>query len=137
MRHTKPLATRNKIDVADASQIRILKKRLGISSDDLHRVVAKVGNSIAAVTKEIESQKPLPLTAPAPVENDFALPSPVGVTASVQAHERARCFTSPRRGEVGHHGFFPPSTSPPDITPLVICRMCSPALVNWLRKNSD
>jgi hypothetical protein len=35
------------------------------------------------------------------------------------------------------HYFFPPDMSPPDITPLVICRMCSPALVNWLRKNSD
>lgn len=56
MRHTKPLATRNKIDVADAGQIRILKRRLGVSSDDLHRVVAKVGNSIAAVTKEANSK---------------------------------------------------------------------------------
>jgi Protein of unknown function (DUF3606) len=83
MRHTKPLASRNKIDVADASQIRILKKRLGVSSDDLHRVVAKVGNSIAAVTKEIERQKPLPLTAPAPVQIDSALPSAIRVTASV------------------------------------------------------
>jgi hypothetical protein len=83
MRHAKPPAARNKIDVADACQIRILKRRLGVSSDDLHRVVAKVGNSIAAVTKEIESRKPLPLTAPAPVENDFALPSAIGVTASV------------------------------------------------------
>jgi translation elongation factor EF-4 len=83
MRHTKPPTNRNKIDVADASQIRILKKRLGISSDDLHRVVAKVGNSIAAVTKEIETRKPPPLTAPAPVENESALPSAVGVTASV------------------------------------------------------
>ena len=83
MRHAKPLATRNKIDVADASQIRILKRRLGISSDELYRVVAKVGNSIAAVTKEIECQKPLPLTAPAPVQNDSALPSPGEVTASV------------------------------------------------------
>ena len=83
MRHTKPLAARNKIDLADASQVRILKKRLGISSDDLHRVVAKVGNSIAAVTKEVESQKPLPLTAPAPVQNDSGLPSAIGVTVSV------------------------------------------------------
>jgi hypothetical protein len=83
MRHTKPLATRNKIDVADASQIRVLKRRLGVSSDDLHRVVAKVGNSIAAVTKEIECQKPLRLPAPAPVKNDSALPSAIGVTARV------------------------------------------------------
>jgi hypothetical protein len=82
MRHTKPPTTRNKIDVADASQIRILKKRLGVSSDDLHRIVMKVGNSIAAVTKEIESRKPLRLTVPAPVQSDPALPPPVGVTAS-------------------------------------------------------
>jgi Protein of unknown function (DUF3606) len=83
MRRLKHPTTRNKIDVADASQIRILKKRLGISSDDLHRVVAKVGNSIAAITKEIECQKPLPLTAPVPAQNDSVLPSAVGVTASV------------------------------------------------------
>jgi hypothetical protein len=52
-------------------------------NDDLHRVVVKVGNSIAAITKEIECQKPLPLTVAAPVQNDPALPSPVEVTASV------------------------------------------------------
>jgi hypothetical protein len=83
MRHTKPLATRNKIDVADASQIRILKRRLGVSSDDLHRVVAKVGNSIAAVTKEIECPKPLPLTAPATVQIDSEPPPAIRVLASV------------------------------------------------------
>jgi len=83
MRRTKPLATRNKIDVADASQMRVLKRRLGVSSDDLHRVVSKVGNSIAAVTKEIECQKPLPLTAPAPVQIDSEPPSAIRVTASV------------------------------------------------------
>jgi hypothetical protein len=66
MRRIKSLATRNKIDTADAGQIRTLKRRLGVSSDDLHRVVAKVGNSIAAVTKEIECQKPLPLAACSP-----------------------------------------------------------------------
>ena len=83
MRRPKPLAIRNKIDLADASQTRILKKRLGISDDDLHRVVAKVGNSIAAVTKEIELKKPLPLAAAAPVEIDAGLPSETGITASV------------------------------------------------------
>ena len=83
MRRPKPLAIRNKIDLADASQTRILKKRLGVSGDDLHRVVAKVGNSIAAVTKEIELKKPLPLAAAAPVEIDAGLPSETGITASV------------------------------------------------------
>jgi hypothetical protein len=83
MRHIKPAAARNKIDVADASQIRILKRRLGISSDDLHRVVAKVGNSIAAVTKEIECAKPLPLTAPATAQIDSEPPSEIRMPASV------------------------------------------------------
>jgi translation elongation factor EF-4 len=83
MRRPKPPAIRNKIDLADASQTRILKKRLGVSDDDLRRVVAKVGNSIAAVTKEIELKKPLPSAAAAPVEIDAGLPSEIGITASV------------------------------------------------------
>jgi hypothetical protein len=82
MRRPKPLATRNKIDLADASQIRILKKRLGISNGDLHRAVAKVGNSIAAVTKEIELKKPLLPTA-APIEIESGLLSEIKITASV------------------------------------------------------
>jgi hypothetical protein len=57
MRHAQPQPIRNKIDLADPSQIRILRRRLGTSADDLQRVVAKVGNSIAAVCKEIEPQK--------------------------------------------------------------------------------
>ena len=57
MRHAKPQPARNKIDSADPSQIRILRRRLGISADDLQRVVAKVGNSIATICKEIELQK--------------------------------------------------------------------------------
>lgn len=52
MRHDKPHPVRNKIDMADRGQIRGLKKRLGISADDLQRTVGKVGNSIAAVSKE-------------------------------------------------------------------------------------
>jgi hypothetical protein len=52
MRHTKPQPILNKIDLADPSQIRILRRRLGISADDLQRVVEKVSNSIAAVCKD-------------------------------------------------------------------------------------
>jgi hypothetical protein len=47
MRHAKPQPIRNKIDLADPRQSRILR-RFGISADDLQRVVEKVGNSIAA-----------------------------------------------------------------------------------------
>jgi hypothetical protein len=48
---------RNKVDLADARQVRVIKKRLGVSRDDLRRIVEKVGNSIAAVTKEAEIEK--------------------------------------------------------------------------------
>jgi hypothetical protein len=82
MRHAKPHPIRNKIDLADPRQIRILRRRLGISADDLQRVAAKVGNSIAAVCKEIEPQKAIPVIEPMPVQIESPSPSEVGVTAS-------------------------------------------------------
>ena len=82
MRHAKPHPVRNKIDLADPSQIRILRRRLGISADDLQRVVAKVGNSIAAVCKEIEPQKAIPATEPMPVQIESPPPQEVGVAVS-------------------------------------------------------
>jgi Protein of unknown function (DUF3606) len=82
MRHAKPQPIRNKIDLADPSQIRILRRRLGISADDLQRVVAKVGNSIAAVCKEIEPQKAPPVTEPMSVQIESPPPSEVGVAVT-------------------------------------------------------
>jgi hypothetical protein len=57
MRRIKHPPLRNKLDVADTQQVRLLKKRLGVSADDLLRTVEKVGNSIAAISKEVEVQK--------------------------------------------------------------------------------
>lgn len=74
MRHAKPQPLRNKLDLADPRQVRILKRRLGISADDLRRVVEKVGNSIVAVCKEIEAQAP-PVTEPMPVQIESPPPS--------------------------------------------------------------
>jgi hypothetical protein len=48
---------RNLIDLADPVQIRTLTKRLGISSGELRRIIAKSGNSIAAITKEVEIER--------------------------------------------------------------------------------
>ena len=58
MRHFKPPPIRNKIDLADPCQVRGLKKRLHISADDLQRAVGTVGNSIAAVSKELQRKNP-------------------------------------------------------------------------------
>lgn len=79
MRHAKPQLIRNKIDLADPCQIRILKKRLGISADELRHIVEKVGNSIAAVSKEIQLQKAIPMTEPVSVQIE---PSEIAVAAS-------------------------------------------------------
>ena len=57
MRRVKPPPIRNKIDLSNANEMRVLKKRLGVSDDDLRRIVAKVGNSIATVSKEVELEK--------------------------------------------------------------------------------
>jgi hypothetical protein len=48
---------RNKINLTDSAQVRAWARRLGVSADELKAVVKKVGNSIAAVTKEIEIQR--------------------------------------------------------------------------------
>ena len=82
MRQAKPQPIRNKIDLADPSQIRILRRRLGISADDLLHVVAKVGNSIAAVCKEIEPQKAIPVTESVPAQLESPPALEVGVAAS-------------------------------------------------------
>jgi Protein of unknown function (DUF3606) len=82
MRHAEPQPIRNKIDLADPSQIRILRRRLGISDDDLQRVVERVGNSSAAVCKEIEPQKAIPVTEPTPVQIESLSLSEVGAAVS-------------------------------------------------------
>jgi Protein of unknown function (DUF3606) len=82
MRHVKPQPARNKIDLADPDQIRILRRRLGISADDLQRVVAKVGNSIAAICKEIEPQRAIPVIEPMPVKIEAPSALEVGVATS-------------------------------------------------------
>jgi hypothetical protein len=56
---------RNKIDLSDPGQVRVWKRRLGLSTSDLRRVVEKVGNSISAVTKEIELERTPADTLPA------------------------------------------------------------------------
>ena len=57
MRRIKPSPIRNKIDLSNANEVRVLKRRLGVSDDDLLRIVAKVGNSIVTVSKEVELEK--------------------------------------------------------------------------------
>ncbi|MEA2915509.1 MAG: hypothetical protein QOJ15_7590 [Bradyrhizobium sp.] len=48
---------RNKIDLAESTQLRAWSRRLDMSPDALRAVVDKVGNSVAAVTKEVVLQR--------------------------------------------------------------------------------
>ena len=57
MQRIKHPPIRNKIDLADPGQVRAWSRRLGISTDALRAIVDKAGNSVAAVTKEVELQR--------------------------------------------------------------------------------
>jgi hypothetical protein len=81
MQRVKHPPVRNKINLADPAQVRAWTRRLGVSVEVLTAVVDRVGNSVAAVTKEVELQRatrpasPLPPRPNAPAEGE--LPAPV------------------------------------------------------------
>ena len=61
---------RNLINLSRPSSGSHFEKRLGVSGAELARVVEKAGNSIAAITKEVELEK----THDAPTNTDSATP---------------------------------------------------------------
>ena len=80
MQRIKHPPIRNKIDLAEPIQLRAWTRRLDISADALKAVVDKVGNSVAAVTKEVELQRTTRKASAAPVQSqpaDGDLPTPV------------------------------------------------------------
>jgi hypothetical protein len=80
MHRVKRSPLRNKIDLAEPSQVRAWTRRLGVSADALKAVVEKVGNSVAAVTKEVELQRAVnqasrgPASAVPPAEGELPVP---------------------------------------------------------------
>jgi hypothetical protein len=69
MRRAKHPPLRNKIDLAEPAQVRAWVRRFGISPDALKALVEKVGNSVAAVVKEVELQRTAALASPAPIRS--------------------------------------------------------------------
>ncbi|MBV8701468.1 MAG: DUF3606 domain-containing protein [Bradyrhizobium sp.] len=65
MHRKKSQPIRNKLDLTDKTQVRLLKKRLGLSETELTRIVDKTGNSIAAIAKEAALQRAKELPEPA------------------------------------------------------------------------
>ena len=57
MRRLKPQSIRNQLDLGDARQVRSIKKRLRLSEGELNEIVSRIGNSIAAISKEVSFKK--------------------------------------------------------------------------------
>jgi hypothetical protein len=61
MRRRPFAGSRNKLDLGNRVQVRIIRKRLKISEEQLNNLVGKAGDSIAAVRKEAGSRHLLKL----------------------------------------------------------------------------
>ena len=48
---------RTTLNLADETQVKSVRKRLRISDTDLVRIVDKIGNSLAAIQKEVDLQR--------------------------------------------------------------------------------
>jgi hypothetical protein len=68
MRRQTPKPIRNKLDPTDRVQMRLVRKRLGLSNAELTAIVGRIGNSISAISKEATQQRAnaLPKTADVP-----------------------------------------------------------------------
>jgi Protein of unknown function (DUF3606) len=64
MRRAKHRHFRNRVDMADKVQVRVIKRRLRLSEPELNKVVDRVGNSIAAISKEVALRKAVQLNPP-------------------------------------------------------------------------
>ncbi len=65
MQHIKRPPVRNKINLAEPSQVRAWTKRLGVSVEVLKTIIERVGNSVSAVSKEVELQRSVRAAPPA------------------------------------------------------------------------
>jgi hypothetical protein len=67
MRRPKVQPIRNKVDLADRVQVRIVRRRFGLTEAELTTLVGRIGNSITAIAKEIQGQRAAKLPTPAEV----------------------------------------------------------------------
>ena len=57
MRRPKIQTSRNKVDMTDDAQVRVVTKRLKLSHEELTTLVGRIGNSITAISKEVAQQR--------------------------------------------------------------------------------
>ena len=56
---------RNRPDLTDRVQVRVVKRRLRVSEADLEAAIDKVGNSIASISKELDLRRTKTIETPA------------------------------------------------------------------------
>ncbi len=83
MRRARPQPIRNRLDLSDRTQVRLVRKRLRLSDAQLTEIADRIGNSISAIAKEVAAQRArnLPQKAPADI--------PAAAIAAVAAAEQA------------------------------------------------
>ncbi|WLB24024.1 DUF3606 domain-containing protein [Bradyrhizobium japonicum] len=82
MRRSKPQPIRNKLDLGDRVQVRLIKKRLGLSETELTAIVGRIGNSISAISKESTGQRAIIIPQPPQIP-------PAAVIATVAGSDQA------------------------------------------------
>ena len=82
MRRSPPKPIRNKLDLTDRVQMRLVRKRLGLSNAQLTAIAGRIGNSLSAISKEVAQQRASALPKPTDVP-------PAAVVASAATIEQA------------------------------------------------
>jgi len=77
MRRSTPKPIRNKLDLTDRVQMRLVRKRLGLSDAELTAIVGRIGNSISAICKEAAQHRASAVSAATDVP-----PAPAIVSAA-------------------------------------------------------
>jgi hypothetical protein len=81
MRRARPQPIRNKLDLTDRIQVRLVKKRLKLTDAALSAIVGRIGNSLSAISKEAAQQHAS--TVPQPAE----LPAPTAIAATAASEQ--------------------------------------------------
>jgi hypothetical protein len=88
MQRAKYRHFRNRVDMADHVQVRVIRRRLRLSEPELNKLVDRVGNSIAAISKEAALRKAVQLSPP----RDLPATATVATVAAVSDPEAGKAF---------------------------------------------
>ncbi len=89
MHRAKHRHHRNRVDMADRVQVRVMTRRLGLSEPQLNQLVDRVGNSIAAISKEVALRKAAQFSPP----RDLPSVATIAAVADQEPEKRTEPFS--------------------------------------------